>query len=169
MGNYGNIQSKSTKKATIIILVYFIWIYILGDFLVGKHYIIRFFKWLIRKIRHKNTEEPIFENKQVYGKDYYCQLSFLLNVEDNCETNISIKYHNENDEIEMIFTKDNDYKIQRRVHAGEYVNAWLECPGYQAINLPKTLNVRGYKMKVEVTLERIPDEILKEEENENKN
>ncbi|MGM9968806.1 MAG: hypothetical protein ACI35S_00250 [Anaeroplasma sp.] len=171
MGNYGDIQSQSNKKATIIVLVYFIWIYVLGDFLVGKRYILHFFKWMINKIRGK-SEEPNKEIKNTYSNDYYCQLTFVLNVDNDCDINVSIKYHNENFEIEMILTKDNNYEIQKRVHAGKYVNAWLECPGYQALNLPKTLDVRGYKMKVEVTLERLPNEngeIIKEEENENKN
>ena len=38
------------------------------------------------------------------------------------------------------------------------MNARLECDGYKAIDLPSVLNVRGFKMEIEVNLEKI-DEI----------
>ena len=54
----------------------------------------------------------------------------------------------------MVFSKDKNYTVVKRIHAGKYQNAWLECEGYEAINIPKILQVRGYKMLVEVTLQR---------------
>lgn len=160
------------RKATLAVLLYFIWIYILGDFIAGKRYIWRFLKWIYRKIRRIKEDEPVKE--EVYGSDYYSQLTFKLIVPEECDINVSIKYHNENYSIEMILSKDNDYIITQRVHAGEYVNAWLECPGYETLNLPKKLTVRGFKMTVEVILNKIEEvndkeDIRMEEKNENKN
>ena len=77
---------------------------------------------------------------------------------ENCDINAVISYSNENNKLEFIFSKDNEYTVTQRVKAGEYVNAWLECPGYETINLPKTLNVRGYKMLVEVTLQEAEED-----------
>lgn len=163
---------KGSQRATTAVILYFIWIYILGDFIAGPRYIWKFFKWIYRKIRRIKEEEPVKE--EVYGSDYYSQLTFKLIVPDGCDINVSINYHNENYNIEMILTKDKDYTLTQRVHAGEYVNAWLECPGYETLNLPKKLTVRGFKMTVEVILNKIEEinnkeDIRMEEDNENKN
>ena len=152
MGNHDAVYAQSNKKATMFVLFYFIWIYILGDFIVGKRYIIKFFVWLYRKIR--KIEKPEADKNSVYGTDYYSNVTFNLKVPEGCDVNVSVTYHNETDEIELLFTKDNNYTVTKRVHAGTYVNAWLECPGYETINLPKTLNVRGYKMTVDVILNK---------------
>lgn len=145
----------ASKKGAYVILVYFIIIYILGDCLVGQRFIIRFIKWIIKKIRKKmgkEDEEPIIE--EVYGSDYYTTLTMHLDVPEDCDINISVHYHNETDQIDMTFTKDSGYKVTQRIHAGVYVNAWLEAPGYVSCNLPKTLQVRGFKMDVEVSLRK---------------
>ena len=152
MGNHDAVYAQSNKKATMFVLFYFIWIYILGDFIVGKRYIIKFFVWLYRKIR--KIEKPEADKNSVYGTDYYSNVTFNLKVPEGCDVNVSVTYHNETDEIELLFTKDNNYTVTKRVHAGTYVNACLECPGYETINLPKTLNVRGYKMTVDVILNK---------------
>jgi hypothetical protein len=173
MGNHDEIYSNANKKATGFILFYFIWIYILGDFLVGKRYILSFFVWLYRKIR--KIEKVENDKNSVYGTDYYSNVTFNLIVPNGCDINVSVTYHNETNEIELLFTKDNNYTVTKRIRAGTYVNAWLECPGYETINLPKTLNVRGYKMTVDVTLNKTEsklDTINEEKEeanNENSN
>lgn len=152
MGHANDIQKEANKKSVIFVLIYFIWIYILGDLLVGKRYIIKFFKWIISKFRKTKNEEKEYNSS--ISTDYYCQLIYKLIVPEDCEVNVSINYHNENNQIEMILSKDNNYTFKQRIKAGTYVNAWLECPGYEAINLPKTLNVKGYKMLVDVELQK---------------
>lgn len=167
MGDHGDIQTESTTRATWIVFGYFVWIYILGDLLVGKKYILKFFKWLVAKIKGQKPEETPKEN--YYGTDYYSKLTYKLEVPEDCDINISINYHNENYQIEMLFTKDNNYQVVQRVHAGTYVNAWLECPGYEALNLPKELVVRGYMVNVNVTINKIKEEINSTGNEEDKN
>ena len=156
--SYGHLENKAQKEAAITILIYFVWIYILGDFLVGKRYILRFLMWAYYKIRRKPMVKEAKETSSVYGTDYYCKLTMKLIAPENCDINAVISYSNENNKLEFIFSKDNEYTVTQRVKAGEYVNAWLECPGYETINLPKTLNVRGYKMLVEVTLQEAEED-----------
>ena len=55
----------------------------------------------------------------------------------------------------MVFSKDKNYTVKQRVHAGIYQNAWMDVKGYEAINLPKILDVKGYNMEVRVCIKRI--------------
>ena len=59
------------------------------------------------------------------------------------------------DEINMIFTKANNYIVKERVHAGTYLNAYLEAIGYMAVDMPTTLVVRGFSMKLVINLKKI--------------
>ncbi len=163
--SFESLQNKAQKDSAIVVLIYFVWIYMLGDFLVGKRYILRFFKWVYYKIRRKPVAEEEKDTSSVYGTDYYCKFTMKLIVPENCDINAVITYSNENNKVEFIFTKDNEYTVVQRVKAGEYVNAWLECPGYETINLPKTLNVRGYKMLVEVTLQEAEEDSVEKKVN----
>lgn len=163
----------ASKKGAIIILIYFIAVYVIADFLVGRHFIIQFVKWIIRKIRKKEgkEEEPVLI-QSVYGTDYYTQLTIKLKVPEGCKINANVHYHNETDEINMTFSPENNYQATKKTHAGVYLNSWLEAPGYVSENLPKTLAVRGFKMSVEVSLreadknENSPEENLEKEKEE---
>lgn len=157
-GDYNPIASKKgDNKALRFIILYFIGVYVLGDCLVGKHYIIKLFRKIYIKIRYKNAPPPETEKKETYGLSHYAQLIYSLKVPDNFNGTVVIKYHNENNIIEMVFSKDNNYVIKQRIHAGVYQNAWLECNGYEAINLPKTLDISGYKMEVKVEIRKIEE------------
>jgi hypothetical protein len=48
------------------------------------------------------------------------------------------------------------------------MNAWLEAPGYESENLPKSLAVRGFKMNVDVSLRKALNENNLVEEPDNK-
>ncbi len=158
IGSYGDIKSQAETDATIFVLVYFIWIYILGDLLVGRRWIIKFFKWIYRKIRKKKDEPTEEEKDNIYGSDYFTQLVVKVNAPIECISPITISYSNEAYQFSIVLSHDEGYEGKARVHAGSYMNARLECDGYKAIDLPSVLNVRGFKMEIEVNLEKI-DEI----------
>lgn len=145
----------ASRKSMIFIAIYFITVYIFYDCLLGRRFIIGLILKLYRKIKYKGKEIPKTKTEEVYGKDYYTQLTYRLIVPEDANITATIKYHNENDELEMVFSKDKNYTVVKRIHAGKYQNAWLECDGYEAINIPKILQVRGYKMLIEVTLQKI--------------
>ena len=143
----------SNKDAAIIVLIYFICIYVFGDCTFGFKFIPRFFKWLIGLFRKKNKEdEPKEEITNKENKDYYTMLYFKLEVPNNFEEVIRVTYHNENDDIEMIFNKNTNYQFQQRIKAGTYVNAFVEANNIELLNLPKELNVRGLTMRVSVNV-----------------
>lgn len=150
---YSTAMNKGSVKATVFIVFYFIGVYVLADCLLGRRYIIKFFIWLYRKITKKKPEQK--PTSDVYGTDYYTQLTYILEVPEDCNSIITIKYHNENSELEMVFSKDKNYTVKQRVHAGIYQNAWMDVKGYEAINLPKILDVKGYNMEVRVCIKRI--------------
>lgn len=157
-GDFGNAQSKATKRACIVVLVYFICIYIIADFLVGKHYIIKFTMFLIHKIKSrkkKGTEEP--EHNEVYGTDYYTKLTIRLICEDEIVGNFSLHYHNENEELNFLFTKENNYTVVERTHAGEYYNGKLDCIGYQPVDFSETIHVRAFQMNVEIKIKKLEE------------
>lgn len=155
-GDYGDTQTRATKRACIVVLIYFICIYILADFLVGKHYIIKFSIFLFHKIKKKKKDgEETESNNEVYGTDYFTKLTIRLVCEDEIVGNINLHYHNENEEINMIFTKENKYSVTSRVHAGTYFNGKLECGDYKPVNFNDEINVRSYHMDVEIKLEKI--------------
>ena len=172
-----DVYKKANTDATIFVLVYFIWVYILGDFLVGRRYIWRGCKWCYIKCRDgitKAKRKKLIERGEEVPKELEeiaptlnTLLKFELKVPASCNTNVSINYHNENSEINLVLTRDNGYKQNIVVPAGTYVNAWLECPGYHTVNLPKTLDVKGYRMIVEVTLEKSDKNLMDENENIN--
>lgn len=139
-------ESKSNKITALIIVCYFLLIYILFDLLLGARYIYRFFRWLWYKIRHKDMSTI----ESAVKSDYFSQVTFKLNVPENYNNTISMNYHNETTNIELIFSKKNSYELTNKIRAGEYVNARLECPRLKALNLPDKLGVRGYKMIVTI-------------------
>lgn len=154
-GDYYETAVKiASRKSVIFVAVYFLTIYFFYDCTLGRRFVIGIFVKLYRKIKYKGKEIPKKETEEVYGKDYYTQLTYRLIVPEDDDITATIKYHNENDSLEMVFSKDKNYTVVKRIHAGKYQNAWLECEGYEAINIPKILQVRGYKMLVEVTLQR---------------
>lgn len=157
-GDFGNAQSKATKRACIVVLVYFICIYLIADFLVGKHYIIKFTMFLIHKIKNrKKKDSEELEHNEVYGTDYFTKLTIKLVCEDELVGNFSLHYHNENEEINFLFTKENNYTIIERTHAGEYYNGKLECNGYQPVDFSETIHVRAFQMNVEIKLKKIEE------------
>ena len=168
--SYQEETKLAQSSGAIVVLVYFIIIYILGDVLLWPRFIPAVCYWAYKKIRRKmgKEESDMAEQVSVYGSDYYTQLTVNLKVPEDCGINITVHYHNETDEINMIFNKENNYSVTQRTHAGVYVNAWLEAPGYESENLPSSLAVRGYKMNVDVSLRKALNENNLVEEPENK-
>ncbi len=156
-GNFGDAQSRATKRACIVVLIYFICVYIIADFLVGKHFIIRFSIYLFHKIKKDKKKDQESDTSEVYGSDYFTKLTIRLISDDEIEGNIQLHYHNENEEINMLFTKDNQYCETQRIHAGEYLNGRLECPGYEAIDFNDIIKVSSYQMEVEIKIEKIKE------------
>ena len=149
----------SMKDAVIIVLIYFLAIYVFGDCTFGFRFIPRFFMWLIGLFRKKDKKEEKEETINKGNRDYYTMLTVKLEVTEEFDDVIRVTYHNEHDDIEMIFNKDTNYMFQQRVKAGTYVNAFVESNNVDLINLPKELNVSGLTMKVSVKVHKTIEKV----------
>lgn len=150
------IKKEAQKDSIIFILIYFIWIYILGDCLVGQRYIFRFIKYIFVKIRNKiqkETKEP-----EVLGGSFFATLTLeILNPEELNDENIVISYkHTKNDkyDIEVALNKENGFKTKTKVRGGTYQLIKNECNEYKLCDIPEKLEVKGYMVTVKIKIKK---------------
>lgn len=149
MGHFEDIKKKAERKANIIVLVYFVGAFIIGDVLVGKRYLIRLIRSIVIAIKKKKNPNYETEDEKKFN-DYYTQLTIVLKVPSDCDASFVITYHNEYNDIEFMLTKVDGYKVTKRVHAGVYVNPFVECEGYSSVNMPEKLEVKGFTKTYEI-------------------
>lgn len=153
-------NSKADTKAAIVVVVYFVCVYIVADFLLGYHFIIRLFRWFlfkVCKIKPKQKKPP--KHSEVFGNDYYCQVTFELDVTEaeNFDGGVQIRYTGDKgEEISFILLKQEGYKATQRIKAGTYVNLWIDLDKTKYItrDLPETLWVEGYRKTFTVKILR---------------
>ncbi len=149
-------RNKADSKSAVIVVVYFLCVYIIADFLVGRHYIIRFFNWLLVKVFKVKFKEKQPKYKEAFGHDYFCQVTFALDLSDvdGFSDGVQIKYSNEENEVCFILLKEQNYTATQRVKAGTYVNLWIDLDKnvYRTQNLPETLIVEGYQKGYQVKI-----------------
>lgn len=144
------VRSRADIKAAVVVVVYFVCVYVIADFLLGYHFIIRFFRWFIYKVcKVKPRKGKKINKKEVFGADYFCQVTFEADVsavEDFSES-VQIRYTGEKgEEISFLLLKQDEYKTIVRIKAGIYVNMWIDLDKteYVTQDLPETLEVEGY-------------------------
>lgn len=159
ISSFGDIQTKSNKKAITIIIIYFVFIYLLGDTIVGKRYFLKGIKWILKKVfkvKFKSDEVPVPE--QVYGNDYFSTVTVKLDTSGASDLNtaVIIKYSNEKvGNIEFTLMKSEGYSQTRRIQAGTYYNPWVEISDeFLAYDMPNNLVVRGYRMEVVIKIKK---------------
>lgn len=157
MSSYGDIQKRADAKATWCIVAYFVAIYIIGDFLVGRNFILRFFRWIYSKTpRGKaKAKEKAQVSREAFGHDYYSQVTVSLDlseIPDFCDS-VQLRYSNTDVEIAFILLKQNGYCATERVKAGQYVNGRIDLNReYAPVDMPENLIVEGYKMDVKIKI-----------------
>ena len=150
------LNKASNKKAIPVIIIYFVCIYVIGDFLLGSHYIIKFFRWFlfkVCKIKPKNKQK--LKKEEIFGHDYYSSVTMSLDLDavPNFNESVQIKYTNTDVEIVFILLKENNYTATQRIKAGTYVNPFIDMNReYAPTNLPDNLEVEGYKMDVKIKI-----------------
>lgn len=148
---YGEIRKEANREAAIFVLIYFIWIYILGDFLVGPRYILRFLTFIFGKIKTKKVQP---ENETVdlsLGFGFISTISIEVKTPEDFNGDIIVEYeHTVNPEynFKTSITRAVEYKKKERVHGGSYKLVSVECLGFEVVNLPEVLEVKGYTMKL---------------------
>lgn len=153
VGNYTGSLKASQTKSYIITIFYFLGVFILGDILVGKRMTIKIIKTIFRPIvkafsKKKNEEEQ----KENY--DYFSQVIITLKVPTNFELNPKLILIRKEKEEVFEFTKDTEYISKRRIHAGIYENIRFECDEYKVLNLPESIEVKGFKTEINLELEK---------------
>lgn len=151
------IPRKASRKATIIVLIYFLCVYIVGDIAIGFRFIIKGVRYLIIKIFKITPKDkgPVVDRKEIFGHDYYSQVTFKADVSEapDLKGAITIKYSNQTDSCEFSLLSVSDFSDSKRVKAGSYLNPWFEVPaGYELVNAPDSIKVEGYKMDVLVKI-----------------
>lgn len=147
----GVVKSSADKKAAIIVVVYFVVIYLIGDLLIGNRYTIKFFKWLLVKVFKVKFKQKKPKHSEVFGHDYFCKLTIAADVSeiDGFNESLQVRFSNENGEITYVLLKSRNYTETNSVKAGEYVNLWVDLDDkYVTQNLPDTLEVEGYQKTI---------------------
>lgn len=151
MSSDGVVKSSADKKSAIIVVVYFIGIYLVGDSLIGKRYVIKFFKWVFVKVFKIKPKQKKQKNEQVFGHDYLCKVTMSADVSDveGFDTSVQVKYSNEGGEAQFTLVKSGGYAETKQVKAGTYVNLWVDIDkNFVTQGLPETLEVEGYQKQI---------------------
>lgn len=160
--DYINVTTQIKKRADIKALPftigYFVAIYVIADFLLGSHLIIKFFRWFlfkVCKIKPKNKQKR--SSGDVFGSDYYSSVTMSLDVTGVPDFNesVQVKYANSDVEVVFILLKENNYTATERIKAGTYVNPFIDMNrDYAPTDLPDNLVVEGYKMDIKIKIIR---------------
>ena len=142
------VRSRANTKAVPFIILYFAAIYIIADFLLGTHYIIKFFSWFLFKVC-KIPRKSKADKEEVFGHDYFCMVTLKLDLSEVPEFNgsVEIKYTSQQGE-EFVFSllKAEEYTSTLRLKAGIYVNPFIDIDkAYAPTDLPENLKVEGYQ------------------------
>ncbi len=150
MSSYGNIKTKTSRTTCLIVLIYFICIYILADFLVGRHYILH----LIKKIFKIKSKKEVEKESQMIG-DYYCKATFKIIYDSEDEKkNLVISYKNEKDEEFVVnLIKEKNFEETKRIHAGVY-KCLDDNDMLKKYDIPETVVIEGYTKLVEIRIKK---------------
>lgn len=159
------VNDRANGKAIPFIIIYFVAIYIIADFLLGTHFIIKFFQWFlfkVCKIRRKE-KKPTLQN-DVIGGDYYSMVTLKLDLSEVPEFHgsVGIKYMSGAGE-EFLFTllKEDGYAATLRMKAGVYVNPFIDIErAYGPLDLPDNLIVEGYQVEKIIKIGKREEESL---------
>ncbi len=152
-------KSRADKRASRVVVIYFICAYVIGDFLLGTKYILKFIKWFGAKVlKIKPKEKPI--DKSVYGTSYYSQVEFKLetvNLKEGEE--IELTYANETEKVTFTLNGANGYTQTQRMKAGIYTLQPSDLQErYNTEFIPATIVAEGYKKAIEAKIIRREEE-----------
>ena len=152
-------KSRADKRASRVVLIYFICAYVLGDFMLGTKYIVKFIKWFcVKVLKIKFKEKPI--DRSVYGTSYYCQVELKLEVVSPNEEEIDLTYVSEAQIVTFTLNVANGYVQKQRMKAGVYTLQSSNLKErYNTEFIPATIVAEGYKKAIEAKI------IRREEEN----
>lgn len=167
-GNYGDAYVRANKFSATVVIIYFVCVYLIADFLVGQHFIIRFIIFIVDKIKRKRHPEEA--PNDLYGTDYFTQVTFKLEVDPSVSSDVLLRFSKEdNNEEVVLLAKKSNYELTKRIHAGKYGNLRFESDELEPTDLPEVLEIKGFKIEivihaqakniVETEVKKIDDEV----------
>jgi len=157
MFSYGSAEKLAQKKAIPVVVIYFLVVYLIADLLLGNRYIIKFFSWLLYKVFKIKRKEKEVKEEDVIGTDYLSTVTFTLDKGSNDEfdTAVTITYSGK-EEINITLYSDDNYTTIKKIKAGTYLNPFINInDDYEIINLPAPLEIKGYKMQINLKLKKV--------------
>lgn len=148
LADVSSILSKAKINTVIQIVCYFLIIFIIGDFLVGKRRILAFFTRLFGK-----NKKGIKEDEVTITNEYEVNVVCSAHVPVGYKDKISVVYGSKNGE-KMLFELDytHNYKMAKRYKNGEYEFLALDAKGLHLIKTNSKINVRGYRFELILSL-----------------
>lgn len=154
-------RSRADKLATITIVCYIIGVLIIGDFLVGPRYILRFIKWFLVKVCKVDLEKLNIKRKgkkqeaevAEFGSDYFCQVRFELNEQDRegHEDEVKVTYTSEKQSVTFVLNNQNKYADLQRVQKDVLKLTEIESLNSISYNeIPDLLVVEGFNKLITI-------------------
>lgn len=147
--DYKDVTKNVTLYAFLKLLAYILIILIIGDFLVGKHRIIHFFKKLFGKDKSKFEE-----NAETYYVKHELNATVEAVVPEGYDKTITIKYISE-EQVEVVFNLniDNAYKETKLITSGVYNHPTVIADSLKCLDIPSELKVNGLKYSIKLQFE----------------
>ncbi len=144
--DYQDVIKNVTLYSTLKLIAYILIILIIGDFLVGKHRIIHFFKKLFGK------EKSSFETDDVtYYNEHELNVTVEASVPEGYDKTITIKYVSESQkEIVYNLNKENEYKLTQLITSGVYNHPQIIADGLKCVDIPSELKINGLKFSIKL-------------------
>lgn len=145
VADFSSIITKAKVMAVVQVVIYFLIIFIIGDFIVGKRHILNF----CYKVFGKNKKGKPEDDEVVINNEYEVNVVCEARVPVGYKDKISIVYGKTTGE-KMLFELDSlhNYKMAKRYVNGEYEFLGLEASGLHLIKTNKKINVRGYRFEL---------------------
>lgn len=147
------ISNEVTKDSILFVLGFLVWVYILGDCLVGKRYIFGFIKRIFFKIKDK--VKPKTAQEEALSANFFSLVTFEADICEGFDKDVIIAYEcldNKQCNFKVIINRTNDFIVKQRVHGGKYRLSKVECPDYEVLNLPEEIEVKGYTMLIKFNI-----------------
>lgn len=158
--DYGQAEKRAQDKATKTIIIYFVVVYVIADFLFTR-FIIKFVRFLLFKVfKIKRKEKQPKTNTESFGGDYYCAITMKISLQENLsfDGDVTVSYGEGDKTVAFTLRQAEGYEKYLRVKAGLYGNLTVAVPdGYKLEGLPETLVAEGYKKTINATLVRQED------------
>lgn len=145
---------EAMKDSVWFILIFFIWVFILGDCLVGKRHIFKFIKFIFFKIKNK-IKPSVSKKDEAVSNNFFGLVTFKADICEGFDKDVIIAYEcldNKQCNFKVIINKTNDFIVKQRVHGGKYRLSKIECPDYEVLNLPEEIEVKGYTMLIKFNI-----------------